>query len=301
MRLEEVLPNIRQNVSLKEYSTFRIGGQSKYFLICRTKEELILAIKIAKKFKLPFFILGGGSNVLFDDKKFSGMIIKFQNSKNGLQIKFQNLKYKIIYAEAGISLADLVATSLKEKLTGLEWAVGIPGTFGGAIRGNAGAFGQEMQGLIKSIEVFNVKSGKTKFFKNKDCKFQYRESIFKKNPDLIILSCGLILKRGSKKEIEKNIKKNLQLRKEKHPKNFSAGSIFKNPPPLSKFSAGELIEKCGLKGQIVGGAQFSQIHANFIVNLGNAKSKDVKKLIKTAKKKVKNNFKIILEEEIKIF
>ena len=208
-----------------------------------------------------------------------------------------------------------MALATENKLAGLEWAAGIPGTVGGAIYGNAGAFGKSIGDAVKSVEVLDVKNLKTKKLKNKDCKFGYRNSMFKQKKnqstkqsfvlgrahkimcsDLVILSVEIRLKKGKKIEIEKKIKEYLEHRKETQPLNFSsAGSIFKNP---SGFSAGELIEQCGLKGKIVGRAKISEKHANFIVNLGGAKAKDVMKLINLAKSKVKKKFGIELEEEI---
>ena len=253
----------QRNILLKKYTTFRIGGAAKYFWVAKTKKELIEAVKFAKKHKLPFFILGGGSNVLVSDQGYQGLVIKFRTP---LLSKFVD--------------------------KGLEWAAGIPGTVGGAISGNAGAFDGSMADVVKNVEVLDTRSRKIKIFKNKDCKFGYRDSIFKKNANLIILSVELRLERGDPKKI----KKHLSYRKKTQPLNFStAGSVFQNTP---KFSAARLIEDCGLKGKKIGKAQISKKHANFIVNLGGAKAKDVLKLINLIKKEVKNKFGIKLEEEI---
>jgi len=327
---EKLLPGIKRNVLLKNYTTFKIGGKAQFFFVAKEKEELIKAIRVAKKFKLPFFILGRGSNVLVADEGYNGLVIKTQSAKRKAQSN--NLKLKTIYAEAGTPLALVVSEATKKGLTGLEWAVGIPGTVGGAIWGNAGAFKNSMQNIVKKVEVLDSKTLKIKNFKNKDCKFSYRESIFKKNSNLIILSATLQLKKGNKREIEKKIKEYLNYRKGKQPLNLpSAGSIFKNPPGFSAgelgeedkssslstelpkevkvrkrmkfscdFAAARLIEECGLKGKRVGNVKISEKHANFIVNLGGGKAKDVKKLIKIIKNKVKNKFGIILEEEIVI-
>lgn len=316
----------QQNVPLRNYTTFRIGGRAKYFYLAKTKDNLVKAILMAKKLKLPFFILGGGSNLLISDKGIDELVIKIQNTKykilrsrasslrGGLNIK--------IFAEAGVLLGKLVNVSLEKKLTGLEWAAGIPGTVGGAIYGNAGAFGKSMKDVVEEVEVFEAKNQKIKILKNKNCKFTYRDSVFKKNKNLIILSLKIQLKKGSKKAILRKIKKYLAYKKTTQPQNYPfAGSVFKNFTPyrpaesgtgagakelreLKKFKktgtipAAWLIEKCGLKGKKIGKAEISEKHANFIVNLGKAKAKDVKKLINLAKKMVKNKFKINLEEEI---
>ena len=234
MDIRKLLPGVQKNILLKNYTAFKIGGPAKYFFAAKTKEDLIKAVITAKKLKLPFFILGGGSNLLVSDKGFQGLVIKTQNTK------YQILNTKI-FAEAGIVLGQLVNIAMKAGFTGLEWAAGIPGQVGGAVCGNAGAFGGSMNDIIKEVEVFDTKQQKIKILKNKDCKFNYRGSIFKKNKNLIILSTTLQLKKGNKEAIKNRIQKNLKKRKTLQPVNFpSAGSVFKNP---SGFSAGELGEE----------------------------------------------------------
>jgi UDP-N-acetylmuramate dehydrogenase len=303
---------IRENVLLRDYTTFKIGGPARYFFVAQSKEKLKNAILWAKKKKLPFFILGGGSNVLFSDKGFNGLVIKLQNT----QYEIRNTK---VVAEAGVPLQKLVLETAKKGLSGLENLAGIPGTLGGAIWGNAGAFGREIGNLVEKVKVLNVRSSKleVKKLRNKDCKFGYRDSIFKRKKNWIILEATLRLKRGKKKEIEEKIKEILRLRKEKQPLEFpSAGSVFKNVPIKKvpkeireKFKekikdgflpAGVLIEAAELKGFQIGGAKISEKHANFIVNVGKAKASDVKELIEKIKKEVKKKFKIQLEEEIKL-
>ena len=294
----------QKNVSLKNYTTFKIGGRAKYFFAAKTKGDLIEAVSVAKKLRLPFFILGGGSNLLISDDGFKELVIKIEN----LKLKIENSK---LIVDAGISLSKLVDISTKRGLTGLEWAVGIPGTVGGAVFGNAGAFQKSMKNVVKKVEVFDTKELRIENYGLRDCRFGYKDSVFKRNKNLIILSVALKLKKGKKSEIKKKIKEYLNYRKETQPLNYpSAGSVFKNPSPsqvflkkfgrASGFSAGELIQKCGLKGKKIGQVQISEKHANFIVNLGNARAKDVKKLINLAKKEVKKKFKINLEEEIEL-
>jgi len=282
MNIQKLLPGIKKNVLLKNYTTFKIGGRAKYFYAAKDKEDLIGAIALAKKKKLPFFILGGGSNLLISDRGFNGLVIKF-----------------------GQPLSLYVSK-------GLEWAVGIPGTIQGAVCGNAGAFKQSMQDAVKEVEVFDVKTGEIKNFKNKDCQFSYKDSIFKKKKNLIILSVKIKNRASegsededenevliaSKKSNAQKIKEYLDYRKERQPLNFpSAGSVFKNPPG---FSAGELIDECGLKGKKIGNVKISEKHANFIVNLGRGEAKDVMRLIKIIKNRVKKKFGVVLEEEIVI-
>jgi len=297
LKIEDSIKGIQKNIPLAPYTTFKIGGPAKYFYVAKTEEDLIGVIKLAKKLKLPFFVLGGGSNLLVSDKGYEGLVINFQFSIFNFQ------KNKIV-AGAGLPLGKLVNISMGKELTGLEWAAGIPGTVGGAIVGNAGAFGKSMGNIVKEVEALDFKTLKRKKLKNKDCKFGYRDSIFKRKRNLIILSAIFQLRKGNKNEIQKKMKEYLNCRKSKQPLNFpSAGSIFKNP---SGFSAGELIEKCGLKGKKIGNVKISEKHANFFINLGNggnlpaARAKDVIKLIKLIKKKVKNKFKIDLEEEIQL-
>ena len=308
---KKLLPGVRENVSLKNHNTFKIGGKARYFFVATKKEELIKSVNLAKNFKLPLFILGNGSNLLISDKGFKGLIIKAQMIKT----KCQN---NTIYAEAGVTLGQLVIVASENNLTGLEWAAGIPGTLGGAIYGNAGAFGKSMADITKTVTVLEIPNpnfpgrktaspegcfpnkSKIKIFKYSDCKFGYRDSIFKKKKNLVILSAKIELKRSDKKEIRDKIKQKMRTylnhRIETQPLNFpSIGSIFKNP---KGFFAAELIEKCGLKGKKIGDVKISEKHANFIINLGKGKARDVVKLINIIKKKVKEKFWVNLEEEI---
>jgi len=289
--IKELLSEVEENISLAQFTTFRIGGNAKYFFIAKSKEDIIKAIKAVQQCDLPFFILANGSNVLFSDKGFDGLVIKLENTKC-------ELNANIIYADAGVKLHTMVDIATEAELSGMEWANGIPGTIGGAVRGNAGAFNSSMSKIVKTIEVLDVLTSKIKNYEAKDCGFGYRDSIFKKNRNLIILSIEIQLQKENKDKIKEQIKKYRDYRKEQHPLELpSAGSIFKNP---LKFSAGELIEKCGLKGRKIGKAQISEKHCNFILNLGGATAKDVLSLIKLAKEKVKENFGVELEEEIVI-
>ena len=309
MTINKLLPGVKKNILLRDYTTFGIGGRARYFFVAKTKKDLIKAIGVAKKLKLPLFILGGGSNLLVSDKGFSGLVLKIENCK--LKVEFcdsgtrrkkrtkfsSHIENCKVSAEAGVPLSKLVNLSVEKSLTGLEWATGIPGTVGGAVFGNAGAFGKSMADIIKTVEVLNSENFKIKIFKNKDCKFSYRKSIFKHKKNLVILLAELQFKKGNKKEIRKKTREYLNYKKETQPLNLpSAGSIFKNP---QGFSAGWLIEKCDLKGKRTGNVKISEKHANFIVNLGEGKAKDVKKLINLIKKQVKKKFGIILEEEIR--
>ncbi len=278
----------QKNILLKNYTTLKIGGPAAYFFTAKNKADLVKAVAEAKKLNLPFFILGGGSNLLISSQGYPGLVILMKNQK--AKVKKNN-----ILVEAGLSLSRLVNLALKNNLSGLEWAAGIPGTVGGAICGNASAFGESMKDIIKKVEVFDAKKNKTRIFNNKDCRFGYHESAFKRKSNLIILSAELQLKKGRGREIKKEMQAHLDYRFVRHPKEPSAGSIFKNP---RGFAAWELIDKCGLKGKRIGGAQISPVHSNFIVNLNSVSSRDVLRLVDLIKKEVNKKFKIKMKEEI---
>lgn len=295
---------IKRNVLLKSYTTFQIGGQAKYFFKAKTKKDLIEILKWARQKGLPFFILGGGSNILFSDKGFDGLVVKIQITKT----KNENFK---IYTEAGTKLKNLVKLCLKNNLADLEWAAGIPGTIGGAISGNAGAFGVFMSNLVEKVEVLDIEADPftIKTLDKNQCCFSLKNSIFKKNKNLIILSAFLKLEKGDKKEIRKKIHKHLTYRKQTHPLQYaSAGCVFSNKDNGRGDNGGEgktmpssyLIDKAGLKGRRIGNAQVSQKHANFIVNLGKAKSNDVLGLIDLIKKEVEKKCGVQLKEEIEV-
>jgi UDP-N-acetylmuramate dehydrogenase len=285
-----MISKFKKNIKLASHTTFKIGGPAKYFFTAGTKKELIGAIRESEKIKIPFFVLGQGSNLLVSDNGFNGLVIKVQNS--GLKIRGSK-----VFAEAGVPLSKVVKESAEKELSGLEWAGGIYGTVGGAIRGNAGAFGGEIKDVGEEVEAYDAGTNKIIIFKARECFFKYRESIFKKKENLIIISALFKLKKGEKNKIKGEIRNYLNYRAKNHPLDFpSAGSVFKNPP---EKSAGELIGKCGLAGKIIGKAQISSEHSNFIINLGGAKADDVLNLINSAKKEVKEKFKVELKEEIK--
>jgi len=276
---------VKTNEPLASHTTFKIGGPADFFVEVEEEEKLLKLIKLLKELKLPYFILGGGSNLLVADEGFRGVVVKIANC----ELRIANFK---IIAGAGVSLGRLVELAAKNSLTGLEFAAGIPGTVGGAVRGNAGAWGQAIGDRVKRVKVLTPQ-GEIKWIGASDCHFSYRQSRFKKTKE-IILEVELELEKGNKKEIQEKISQNLAKRATQ-PKEPSAGCIFVNPKPLV---AGELIDKCGLKGKRIGDAQISPKHANFIVNLGKAKAADVNKLIKLIKEKVKEKFGVELEEEI---
>lgn len=321
--LKNNFPRLEKDILLKNYSTFRIGGPTKYFLRTSDKKELKKAIETANKENIKFLVIGGGSNILFSDEGFDGLVIAYRSenlSKENLVIeKREEGENVIIKVDTSIPLSFLI--SELKNLSGLEWGVGIPGTLGGAINGNAGALGESISNSIESVDVLDVSSGSVleKKLKRKECFFAYRTSIFKNNSDLLVVSAELKLLKDTEEEVKKRITENLDKRRAKNPKGFSAGSVFKNYygkleenildnyPQLKNFNdkgiipAGLLIELCGLKGKKIGGAKISDEHANFIINLENATSTDVMSLINLIKKSIKEKFLIDLSEEIKFF
>ncbi len=306
--------NIQQNIPLKNYTTFRIGGPAEFFVEVKNEEELLEALKYAKENNLEFFILGGGSNVLVSDKGYDGIVIKCQLTTYNLQLTTNTIE-----AGAGTPLTLLVNESVNNNLAGLEWAGGLPGTLGGAIRGNAGTFGKSMKNIIKSVKVYNLENQKIEKFDNAKCKFKYRDSIFKRKSNLIILSAVLKFKKGEKEALKKKMLESIVWRKSVFPEELSPGSFFKHTAPtehnlkkikeIPRFAelklhekntipTGFVIEECGLKGKKIGGAMVSEKHANFIVNTGNATAEDVIMLASIIKQQVRDKFGIELESEV---
>jgi UDP-N-acetylmuramate dehydrogenase len=299
--LSLMIQKFEKNILLKDYTSFKIGGPAKYFFKVKTKQDLISAVKTAKQNGLPFFILGGGSNLLVKDNGYDGLIIKIENARidlfdnQGSSCDKEAQENPKICVEAGAALSSLTAFAIENNLCGMEWAAGIPGTVGGAIVGNAGAFGMSMSSAVKSVEVIDIESEKAKVFENQDCEFEYRNSIFKRDKNLIVFSAILEMERGDKEKIQEATKEFLNRRSSSNILLPSAGSVFKNP---EGYFAGELIEKSGLKGKKIGDIQISETHCNFFVNLGQGKASDVLELIKLAKQSVKEKFGIDLQEEI---
>ena len=273
---------MKKNIPLKNKNTFKIGGKAKYYATPSSKEELLKALEFTKKENLPYFILGKGSNLLISDKGFHGVVIEL-NFKEIIANK------DVLKVGAGVSLNEFILKAKELNLGGVEWAIGIPGTIGGALYGNAGVPNHTISSIVKEVEV--LKNNQFQVLKNKDCHFSYRNSIFKQKNDFIILSGTFELKGSFNQDLIKEF-----LKKRKIIKGHSIGSIFKNG---ENYFAGKLIDDCGLKGKRIGDAIVSDINANWIINLGNATSEDVETLILIIKKEVKKRFNIDLKEEIK--
>jgi len=306
---------IQENVALAPYTTYQIGGPARFFCEAKSEKEICETVLWARKQGMPFFVLGGGSNILVSDKGFNGAVIR-------LTANSYKLTANIIEAEAGIDLPKLVQVAIDNGLKGLEWASGIPGTFGGAIRGNAGAFGGEIKDSLTSVK-FLDENGKIRTLTNSECGFSYRDSIFKQNSEYIILSATLELVPGNKKELKDFSKKTIAYRAARHPLEYgSCGSIFKaiavksisdetfaqfsrfrnsiKKDPFPVVPAACLIDEADLKGYAFGGAVISTKHPNFFVNFNKARAEDVIMLIGIVKQRLADKFGIMAEEEVQL-
>ncbi|HTY13093.1 MAG TPA: UDP-N-acetylmuramate dehydrogenase [Candidatus Omnitrophota bacterium] len=272
---------------LDKHTTFRIGGPSKYFISPRTVGELKEALLFATKKRLKVFVLGMGSNVLADDRGFNGLVINPKLTS----IKIEGTEVTV---GAGVPLQHLLAIAAQNGLSGLEFLAGIPGSVGGALAMNAGAGKDEIGSKVISVRAVG-RNGKERNCTRKQCRFGYRKSVFR-NGGLIVTGVVLSLNKDRPSEIRKRIKERWKKRLASQPYELpSAGSVFKNP---KGGYAGRLIEAAGLKGKQVGGARISEKHANFIVNSGHAKAKDVLNLMRATREKVNKMFRLKLEPEI---
>jgi UDP-N-acetylmuramate dehydrogenase len=283
--------NLKQNEKLAPYTTFGIGGDALFFYVAKKPEELIQAVQIAKEGRLPFFVLGGGSNVLVSDSGFKGLVIK--NKCNQIF-----LSDKEITCQSGAFLDDLISLGCENSLSGMEFAAGIPGTVGGAVYGNAGALGKTVGDLLTEAVILNSQ-GKIEKVEKEYFEFGYRESKLKKTKN-ILLSATFELTKSEKEKIKKEIQKNLEERRKKLPqKEKSAGCFFKNVVKNGKkISAGFLLEQVDAKKMKEGDAAVFDKHANILINSGKAKSEEVRKIADLLKRKVKEKFGIDLEEEV---
>jgi UDP-N-acetylmuramate dehydrogenase len=305
--------HLRQNVPLAPMTTFKVGGSADYFAEVAGALELAEAIEYAETHHLLTCVLGGGSNVLFSDQGFRGMVIHINDG--GVHASGDKL-----LCGAGMPLFDAVWAAKDAELAGIEMLAGIPGSIGGAVRGNAGAFGTEMKDVVSSVKVFVRDTGMVKEFKNEQCGFGYRTSIFKRDTRMIILSAELKLHPGgNKKELERIIKETVAKREAKHPQDARcAGSFFTNPtvtdehlreeffkdtgmrPKDDKLPAGWVIDHAGLRGKRVGGAMVSMIHPNYLINTGDATAEDVLMLASVVKQRVRDELDVRLIEEVQM-
>ncbi|MDP3901780.1 MAG: UDP-N-acetylmuramate dehydrogenase [bacterium] len=301
-------------VLLAKYSSYKIGGAARYFYIARTVGQLEKAVVKAKNDGLKIFILGGGTNLLINDRGFDGAVIKPEI--NNLQVLNTTMR-----VGAGVSIAQLLNDSIAHSLSGLEWAGGLPGTLGGAIRGNAGAFGGEIKNVIKEVVSLDISGPSPRLVKrnNEECVFGYRDSVFKRsNGNDIIVEATMQFEKGDKSIIASAILDKIKYRQERQPLEYpNIGSIFKNidlkkinkdqiqqfvsvikTDPFPVIPTAFLIHQAGLKGVSYGGAMISTKHPNFIINTSQASAADIKKLIELIKFEVKRKFGVELEEEV---
>ncbi len=285
--------NLYYNEPMAKHTSFKIGGPADVFIKVDNIEELKEILKLSKENKIPLTIIGNGSNILVTDKGIRGITAKL-NLKD-IKIKNENNK-QIIKVDAGVPVGLLAQKLLKEEITGFEELSGIPGTIGGAVIMNAGAHGKELKDILKKVTAMDY-NGNIHEFTNEECLFSYRNSRFQKEK-YIILQATLELEKGNSTEIKEKMNEYMQFRKEKQPIEYpNAGSTFKRG---EDFVTAKLIDEAGLKGYKVGGAQVSEKHAGFIVNVDNATAKDVIELTDYIKEKIEEKFgkKINLEIQI---
>ncbi|MDE4541212.1 UDP-N-acetylmuramate dehydrogenase [Thermoanaerobacterium sp. R66] len=282
--------NIYINEPMSRHTSFRIGGPADVLIIPQSVDELIKVMGLIKAENIPYFILGNGTNIIVSDKGIRGVVIKLT------AIRKISVDGEIIVSEAGALLSVIANTALDNELTGFEFASGIPGTLGGAITMNAGAYGPEIKDVVEKVEVID-KDGSIYEVKNGNMRFGYRSSLIQSD-NLIAIRAWIHLKKGNYKDIKAKMDELNGLRKVKQPLEYpSAGSVFKRP---EGFYAGKLIQDAGLQGYAIGGAQVSEKHCGFIINRGNATADDVLNLIAHIKKTVKDKFGVDLETEVKI-
>jgi UDP-N-acetylmuramate dehydrogenase len=337
---------IQNDFPLKEVLWYKIGGAAKYFITCNSKEDIIEAFDFIKKNKIgKIFVVGLGTNLLFSDEYFDGAVVKISSFRHpgvasttigstlidsiaSLQNDINIDKSGLVEVFAGIRMEDLIPFAFEHNLVGLEWAGGLPGTVGGAVRGNAGAYGGEIKDTLVSAEVldYSGESPEVKVLINEELQFSYRNSYIKQHKKMVVISAKFAMQKADEAGLEKArgiYNKNIQNRKDKHPLEYpNTGSVFINPrepeqiekilsvyPDLresvekkwyGKVAVASLIDRWGMKGFRVGGAQVSEKHALFIINLKDAKALDVLQVIDTVKKKFFETFGFELHVEVEI-
>ena len=276
------------NESLKKLTTYKVGGLAFLVVHPKSEDKLVDLIKYLKTSNIKYKVIGNGSNLLFSDKNYEGVLIKLD------YLDDMQINGTVIKVQAGYSLIKLCLHAARESLTGLEFASGIPGTVGGAVFMNAGAYKSDMGYIVQNVRVLTPNL-KIINLTNREMNFHYRTSFLKTHPDYVCLSCTIKLAKGKKHNIEEVMRERKKRRIVSQPLEYpSAGSVFRNPP--DNFS-GKLIEDLGLKGKIIGKAQISNKHANFIVNTGGAKAQDIKDLMDLVQSRVKEEYGIDLIRE----
>jgi UDP-N-acetylmuramate dehydrogenase len=283
--------NILQNESMKNHTSFKIGGCADIMVLPQNYEQLAQTVRLCREQNIEYFLMGNGSNLLVTDKGIRGVVIKTVNFLNKIEV-YENY----IECEAGVLLSKLAHAALQNGLTGLEFASGIPGTLGGAVVMNAGAYDGEMKDVVIETKYID-EDGKFCTVAGEQHKFGYRTSIFQ-GTNKIVVSSRLKLEYGDKKSIKEKMDDLNKRRRDKQPLEMpSAGSVFRRP---EGYYAGKLIQDSGLRGYSIGGAQVSEKHCGFIVNKGNATAQDVLDLIKYIQETVKSKFGVALDTEVKV-
>ena len=281
--------NICLQESMASHTTFRIGGLADCFVQLENTEQLIKVQKYLSQVGVPFFILGNGSNLLVSDTGFRGVILQIGPKMNRVTVEGN-----VIVAQAGASMAQIARTAMEHGLTGMEFASGIPGTIGGGVVMNAGAYGGELSQIVTQVNVVNSE-GEIMELDNETMEFGYRTSTIRNNP-FTVTEVILRLEKGDRQQIRERMEELAARRREKQPLEYpSAGSTFKRP---AGYYAGQLIMEAGLRGFQCGGAKVSDKHCGFVINTGNATAEDVRKLIREVQARVKDQFNVDLETEV---
>ena len=281
--------NICLQESMASHTTFRIGGLADCFVQLENTEQLIKVQKYLSQVGVPFFVLGNGSNLLVSDAGFRGVILQIGSKMNRVTVEGN-----VIVAQAGASMAQIARTAMEHELTGMEFASGIPGTIGGGVVMNAGAYGGELSQIVTQVNVVNSEGGIMEL-DNETMEFGYRTSTIRNNP-FTVTEVILRLEKGDRQQIRERMEELAARRREKQPLEYpSAGSTFKRP---AGHYAGQLIMEAGLRGFQCGGAKVSDKHCGFVINTGNATAEDVRKLIREVQARVKDQFNVDLETEV---
>ncbi|MCI9199823.1 MAG: UDP-N-acetylmuramate dehydrogenase [Lachnospiraceae bacterium] len=289
--IEKIVPkeNILFNEPMSRHTTFRVGGAAKCLIKINNKEQLKKLVPYLQITGQKYFILGNGSNLLVGDRGYSGIVVKLDDGNGSITVEGERMK-----VSAGTLLGKAAMEAKENSLTGMEFASGIPGTIGGAIVMNAGAYGGEMKQIVESVEVMN-REGEILVLDNDTMEFGYRTSVIKSRP-FVILETVLALKKGDKEEIGAKMEELAKQRREKQPLEYaSAGSTFKRP---EGYFAGKLIMDAGLRGFSIGGARVSEKHCGFVINSGNATAADIREVIEEVQQCVKAKFGVALEREV---
>ena len=283
--------NVHTDEPMSRHTTFRIGGNADYFVKTGNADEVAAVIAVCREYNIPYFILGNGSNLLVSDDGYRGMIINIMDNMDSVTVDG-----RIITAQAGAMLVRVSVMARDNALTGLEFASGIPGTIGGAVYMNAGAYGGEMKNVVKTVRAID-EYGRIYELDSEKMDFSYRHSIVEERK-LIVLEVTLELEHGSREAIDDRMKELAEARRSKQPLEYpSAGSTFKRP---EGYFAGKLIMDAGLRGYSVGGAQVAEKHCGFVINKGGATASDVVELIRDVQHDVDDKFGVTLEPEVKM-